>query len=254
MFAVEDSSVVDRGGTGESSANHRPRFFLLISVAILSVVVVGFAPSFFLRPFGNPLNNATAAQDLPAYIYVHGLVLTIWFLLLVLQPTLVQTGHTRLHRSLGLFGAVVAVCVFGLSWFVTIKSVGRSVAGGIPIERLPLVVIGNLATLVLFAGLFAAAFHARKKPDWHKRSMTAGSIALLAPAFARWPGAEALIPISVIVPQLCFFAAIALFDFRAQRRVHPATRWALVAYLVIIGGAVPFAMSDAGRTLVMGMK
>ena len=207
-----------------------------------------------LRPLGNPLNNPVAAKTLPAYIYFHGAALSAWFLLLLSQTLLVANRNVRTHRLLGKAGAVLALVVFGLSTFVTVKSAGRLTGLGAPIDQISLIVIGDLAILLLFAGLVGLALAWRRKPDYHKRFMIIGSIGLLAPALARWPGAESFIPLSVIIPQLALMSAVAVHDRVTLRRFHPATLWGIAAYVVLIGGAVPFSFTAAGMAFVNALR
>jgi uncharacterized membrane protein YozB (DUF420 family) len=251
---MQSSEEFAGGRAAKEPSNARPSFFWNMSWVIALAVLVGFAPSFYLKPLGNPLNNAVARETLPAYIYIHGFVLTAWFALFLVQSILIRKRNLKSHRTLGWLGCGIAVVVVGLSGFVTYKSVARSIQGGIPPERLPLIVLGNFAILALFALLVTLAMAKRKQADWHRRLMTAGSIALLAPALARWPGAEALVPISVIAPQLGMLIAVAIHDRKALGRVHPATWTSIGLYVLRVFGTVPFAMSPAGADLVAKMR
>jgi hypothetical protein len=66
-----------------------------MAALLLATVLVGFAPSFFLRAyFGTP--------PLPMYLQLHGVVLTAWFLLFFVQTSLIAShkpsspiGHRR---------------------------------------------------------------------------------------------------------------------------------------------------------------
>jgi hypothetical protein len=48
------------------------RFFLVASIVMLAIVVVGFAPTLLVRPLFD-------VPAIPAYLYVHGAVLCTWF-------------------------------------------------------------------------------------------------------------------------------------------------------------------------------
>jgi hypothetical protein len=75
------------------SAEHR--FFTGIALAILATVVVGFTRSFFLRPLFPEWPSPSET-----IFYVHGLVFTVWIVLLVAQASLVAGGRTELHRKI----------------------------------------------------------------------------------------------------------------------------------------------------------
>ncbi len=192
----------------------RSWFFVCMASILLVIVAVGFAKSFYLR---NIIHKGHAVSHLPVYIVLHGIVLTSWFLLFLGQTLLVASGRVRLHRSLGVAGAALAAVVFALSLLVVVRSVVRET---------PLVVIGDIVVLFLFAILVAGGIWFRQKPDVHKRLMLIASISIVAPALARWPGAQSMLPVSVVGPQLLLYAALILYDVLSSRRVHPATAWA----------------------------
>ena len=192
-----------------------------MAAVLLVIVAVGFARSFYLRSILNA-GHATSLT-LPAYIVAHGIVLTLWFLLFLGQALLALSGRLHLHRSLGIAGGALAAVVFALSMLVVVRSVVRETS---------LVVIGDMALLILFAILVTTSIWFRRKPEVHKRLMTIASISIVAPAIARWPGAQSMLPLSVVLPQLSLYAAQVVYDVRSSRRVHPATAWGVAAYLV----------------------
>src|SRR5690242_3475988 len=115
-----------------NTASRRTRwFFVSISLVLLVIVGVGFARSFYLRN----LLGVRHSTSLPAYIVVHGVVLTLWFLLFLCQTLLASAGRVQLHRSLGIAGVTLAAILFCLSMLVVVRSVTRETA---------LVVIGDI--------------------------------------------------------------------------------------------------------------
>lgn len=227
----------------QARQNRRSWFFVCMASALLVIVAVGFAKSFYLR---NIIYNRHAVNStLPVYIVLHGVALTSWFLLFLGQTLLVASGRVRLHRSLGIAGATLAAVVFTLSMFVVVRSVARETS---------IVVLGDMALLLLFAILVAGSVWFRRKPDVHKRLMTIASISIVAPAIARWPGAQSMLPISVVAPQLFLYTALILYDVVSRRRVHPATAWGVASYIVVVGVTVPLAFSKLGHTLVDALK
>jgi hypothetical protein len=214
-----------------------------MAVVLLVIVAVGFARSFYFR---NILNAGhRTSSTLPAYLVAHGIVLTLWFLLFLGQALLASSGRVRLHHSLGIAGAALAAVLFALSMLVVVRSVVRETS---------LVVIGDIALLILFAILVTASIRFRRKPEVHKRLIVIASISIVAPAIARWPGAQSMLPLSVVVPQLSLYAALVVHDVRSSRRVHPATAWGVASYLVAAGVSIPLAMSKLGHTLVNALK
>ena len=82
----------------------RDRFFIVMTGLMLVIVLVGFAHTLYLRVLFD-------LPEIPAQLYVHGTVLTIWFSLAFVQTWLIATDRTAIHRRLGVAGMIVAVGV-----------------------------------------------------------------------------------------------------------------------------------------------
>jgi len=203
-----------------------------------------------LRPF---VFSRGSRSDLPTYLSLHGVALTSWYVLLLAQAWLIAAHRTRLHRALGVVGAVLAVVVLVLSTIVVLRAPARDVAAGASVAEISLMVIGDIAILCVFAVFVALAIRFRARADFHTRLMVLASVCLVAPAIARWPGAEAALPLSVIVPQLAFCCALVLYDIATRGRLHPATGWGVLTYVIAGGVSVPLAFSELGNQLVRSL-
>ena len=62
---------------------------------------------------------------MPGYLYVHGSVLTAWFVWLLVQTSMVRTGRTATHRRLGIVGVVIGAMVIATGPMATLGQVGR---------------------------------------------------------------------------------------------------------------------------------
>ena len=80
-------------GTRLSGEHH---FFSGMAVAVLVVVVVGFARSFFLRPLFPDWPSPSES-----IFYVHGAVFSLWLILLIAQVSLVASDRRDVHRRVG---------------------------------------------------------------------------------------------------------------------------------------------------------
>jgi hypothetical protein len=214
---------------------------------LLVIVAVGFAPSFYLPGILRPEQAAAGGLNLPPYIVLHGIAITLWYLLLLIQSLLIAKRRVRVHRALGMGGAALGAALVPLSLLVVTRSVARSNLGVLP-------VIGDFGLLALFTILVTLGIHFRSKPKVHKRLMLIASIGLVAPAMARWPGAHAALPLSVIIPQLTMYGAIIVHDIVTGRRVHLATAWGVAAYVVTMGVSVALANTEIGHQLVNSLK
>ncbi len=244
---------------GGAAPRARRRFFVAISAAVLAVVLVGFAPTLYLRVLLD-------VPPIPVYLYVHGALLTAWFVLLVAQTALIRSGSVATHRRLGAAGVSVGAAVIVVSALVTLRLVDRimhaptqpdmnlSAIMGFGTER-PLLGLaatalwGNLTSLVVFTLLLGCAVLMRNRGDVHKRLMILASLSILPPAIARisrWPGLGGDLGPFVPIVMLLLLSAMVSFDLYTRRRVHWAT---LVGggfvTLGIVAGSVA-ARSDLG--------
>jgi hypothetical protein len=141
----------------------RSRYFQAMSMLLLGVVLIGFGKTFFLR-------SLFQVPPIQWYVYVHALMQTAWFGLLVLQTTLVSANRTDVHRRFGVFGALLAVAVAGLS-LVTVLGLPRHFSSGqlsidVPfdLEGITNIFWNDLGSLVIFVVLVETRIH-RQNPD-----------------------------------------------------------------------------------------
>lgn len=203
-------------------------FFTILPILMLAVVVVGFAPTYYLKSmFGTP--------QLRWLYHVHGLAFSSWMVLLIIQPALVLAGRTPVHRQLGWVAAVLVPVMTVLALAVSIDLGRRGAAPpGVP----PLIfLVVPMATVVVFPAFVAAALYWRGSPDTHKRLMLIATLELIPAGFGRWPGLAAMGPLAYFGGADLFVLAIAAHDVMTRGRVHRATIW---------GGALLVA-SQIGR-------
>ena len=119
----------------ESGQMTRNRYFLCMSTIFLTVVIVGFTRSFYLQPYFD-------FPELPVHLYLHGIALTAWFTLAFIQPWLIKSRHTKLHRKLGAVGVVLAMSVVMTSlWTLALRDAPE-------IDEFPTRAAPNLALLI----------------------------------------------------------------------------------------------------------
>lgn len=193
-------------------------FFTAMALAIALTVFAGFAPTYFLRPYFHP-------EPLRPLLHLHGLVFTSWIVLLLVQTTLVAAHRTDLHRRLGVLGGALAVLmvIVGTATAIIRAREGFSPPHGPPP---PVFLVIPLTDMLLFSGLVGAALYYRRRPDFHKRLILLGTIAILVAAVAR-------LPLSFLPPGPPTFFALTdvlllpclVYDLVARGRIHPATAW-----------------------------
>src|SRR5262245_58379983 len=84
-------------------------FYVGFTVALALSVLLGFARTFFLRTW---YPEWAAIHGAPERIfYLHGTVFATWYLLLIVQASLITARRVVWHRRLGTAGAALAVVV-----------------------------------------------------------------------------------------------------------------------------------------------
>jgi hypothetical protein len=248
--------------TSRSSLAVRPRrFFFVFGVALLIVVLVGFAPTFFLRGVIDFAGSA-ALPAAPGYVYIHGALMTSWYVLFVVQAGLIAGGRREIHRWLGAAGLVLAAAIVPMGWLTTERSAARigALTGFTPeqlieIFHLDAALLRGLIGLGLFAGCVAAAALQRRHAATHGRLMLlagiAASGAALAPTRIIGAAAGTVLP-PWLLGESVFMAAAVLalvaYDWRSLRRLHAATMIVGTALLLQVPLASAFAATAAGQT------
>jgi hypothetical protein len=130
-------------------------FYGTLAFAMAAVVVAGFGPTFYFRPFFGAPITVSGTTTLSTLTIVHGLVFTAWVVLFPLQTTLIASRRVALHRRLGIGGAVLAaiMVVIGLRTALVGASRGAAPPGVDPLVFLAVPVFDMIA----FAGFMTAA-------------------------------------------------------------------------------------------------
>ena len=194
------------------------RLYILAAILFPIIVAIGFGPTYYFKPF-------ISGPAIPSrLVHLHGIIMSAWVLLFVIQVTLVAKRRTKTHQKLGVIGSVLAALVLVVGTLTALKAAAR---GGTPIAQPLTFLIVPLGDMVAFASLVGAALYFRRQPDVHKRLMLLAAISVLTPAIAR-------IPLSFIqtngplaffgITDLLLIACIA-FDTFKHRRLHPVFLW-----------------------------
>lgn len=263
VLAAADGTEATSKGRLEGATRRRPRtrFYVGMSSVLLLVVIAGFSRTFYLRSFFK-------VPTVPAYVLVHGVILTAWFAGLFFQAVLVSVRRTRLHRRLGWVVGGIGLAVVAISLAVTLTAVPRQRGLGVDVQgrvaSLSWVVWTDLAALLTFSAFLAAGVLLRRQAEWHKRFMLLASISIISPAMNRmWklvPALSALSSTSPTITSLTWGAfglvlvGLALHDVSSSRRVHPATLLGGAAFVALRICAVVISDSELGRSFVLGLK
>lgn len=195
-----------------------------------AAMIVAFWPSYFSR--------LTTQPDWR--VHAHGIALTVWVSLLVLQAWLIRAGQRSWHRLVGkLSYLAVALVIVSTTLFLHAR-LQTSPPG---VERMFFVTL-VLGALVAFTVLFGLAIYHRRTPAIHARYMLATIVPFVSAITDRLlsrylpvtRGWAPHIGTAVVMPALWFVVAdlalvgLAIWDWRANRRlVFP------VVLLVVLG-------------------
>ena len=222
-----------------------------MAIAIAVIVAWGFGPTYFFRAF-------VATRELSLLVWIHGLVLTSWIVLLVVQTTLVARERVGSHRRLGCVGAALAM-------LVVTAGVAAALAASAQRQQAWLAQHGYVTSLrflvtvaygpLAFGVLATCGISLRRHREAHRRLMLLATIALMDAPIWRvlddfgWPvtvgpfGFEARTgPFHTVIAPLLYptvldhlldvplVAALAVHDLVKDGRLHPVTLYGALAF------------------------
>ncbi|MEY4938521.1 MAG: hypothetical protein RIQ93_256 [Verrucomicrobiota bacterium] len=193
-----------------------------MAVAFLITAVAGFGPTYFFKPI-HP------SPSLLPLLHVHGLVFTAWLVLLIVQGGLVRADRVKLHKRLGIGGAVLAAAMVLLGFMVAVDAARRGTAadGMDPLAFL----IFPFGQTLLFAGFTGAGLWQRRRSEIHRRFILLGTICLMTPAISRLVDKRSALAAFLTVG----FVIIAMaHDWKSRGRVHPVYLWG--GALILVSG------------------
>jgi hypothetical protein len=213
------------------------RVFKAAAILFPLVILAGFARTYYLK-------GLFAVPPLPSLIvHVHGLLMSAWVALFVVQVWFISSKRIRLHQRLGYTGVGLGLLILPVGLVTALRAAKYGSASTPPGVSPVGFLIVPLFDLLMFTILFGAAIYYRKRPAQHKMLMLLTAVNFLPPAIARIPIAS----LQALGP-LWFFGlptVIALFcvglDARRNRRVNG----------VFVAGALLLIASYAVRLALM---
>jgi hypothetical protein len=215
-----------------------------MSAVLLLAVLAGFAPTYYLRG---------AFFEMPPIepsVWLHGAVLTAWFVAFWLQATLVARQRLAWHRRAGWLVAGIAFAAVATSLWVTWAS---AEAGTLAART----AWSNLANAAAFATFVVTAIARRRDGATHKRLMLLASIAFVQPALARIVAWSPLANLGVrpltggLVGSLLFLVPLVVHDVATRGRLHSTTLVGGAALITIrISAVFVVAQSSWGQAVL----
>ncbi|TFW15667.1 hypothetical protein [Duganella callida] len=221
-------------------------FFLFAHLALLCIVLAGFARTFYLRGLFVP-------RPLPLLLQLHGIALTLWFAVVVIQGLLMSGRRRAWHRRLAWLTLPVIVAVIVSGAWVNLRLALQLSSASDPENMF---IWANFTSLLSFAILLAAAVKRRHRPPAHHRLIFFASLSIIGPAFARfafWPVVGlglGMAPIFAMAGMLLLVILAIAYDLATLGRVERATWGGLAGVFVPLIGGMAVAVSGLGYALL----
>lgn len=211
------------------------RLFAAVAIAFPIIVVIGFAPTYYLK---FAFENAPLPSVL---VHLHGLFMTTWIALFITQVFLISSKKIKVHQRLGILGVILAPLIVVVGWLTGIAAAAR---GGAPPGIPPLAfLIVPMGDMVVFAILFAGAIYYRRKPADHKRLMLLTVLNFLPPALGRFPTELANSPMFFFgVPDVIAILVL-IFDAWKTRKINMV--FLLGTVLLIASHVIRLTMAES---------
>jgi hypothetical protein len=228
-----------------SSKARDARFAVQLALAMLAINLIGFGPTLYLRPLFD-------VPPIPLYLYVHGILGTAWFALLLTQAMLIRKRNFAQHRQLGwlTIALAAAVLVFGIytSTNLVPRNLGLGEISPAEVALFSGVTAADMASFVYFPTLIGLAVWYRKRMDVHMRLLLMASLRITGPAIARIASWFGELPNPVVA--IFFFGivgAVIVHDVRTRGRPHWAT---IVGVVMVLGLTIGFRVAGVGAAIV----
>ena len=203
------------------------RFYTAMAFSMAAGVFLGFTKTYYARSYFH-------SPAIPFWVHVHGAVFTSWILIYLLQNLLAMYGRMKLHRSLGIFGGLLAsgVVVFGSAIALRQARQGRF----FPFPDVYSLLAVSFGQMALFGIFIYFGLRLRRDGETHKRLILMSTQLFFFPAFGRL--LHGINPLTLSLA-LCFYFAGPIYDRLTRGSVHRAYRWGVPLLIITMP---PFAV------------
>lgn len=142
-------------------------------IGLVGLVILGFWPTYFAKLF-----NGSA--DFTFYFHFHAAILTLWLLLLIIQPILIRKKKFSIHR----FDGKLSYFLFPLI-FLSVILLAHS-RHEIDEKNLDIRLLVPFKDLLILGTAYFIAIRYRHNIDLHARGMIVTGIAFIEPSLVRF--------------------------------------------------------------------
>lgn len=152
------------------------------ALAIL-LTLVGFHHFFFE---GSAYPGRPITPPIRGLVIAHGLSMSAWLVVCIVQPVLIALGKRRAHMRFGRFGALVAVVALFLGLMLAVQSARVSPPENIIWGMTPKQFMAvPFFAVIFFATLVGLGLWYRRRPAIHRSMMVLATYATLSAAISR---------------------------------------------------------------------
>jgi hypothetical protein len=229
-----------------SPSRRETRAFVVAHAVLLGLVLLGFARTFYLRKLFLP-------SPLPDRLVVHGVALTLWFCLVVVQGILALSGSRAWHARIAWLAVPVVAAIVVTGLHVTTVLAMTLVSADEPENMF---IWANYLSVASLTVLIGAAVRQRRNVAAHRRLILFASILMTGPALGRialWPALKlglAAAPVVALGGMALLAGGVVLYDMIGLRRVHMATVGGLAGIVLPWLGGTAVAVSGVGFALL----
>lgn len=202
-------------------------FFFYFNCLLLLLVAGGFG--------ANAIINRDGLPPITKTIIMHGVFMTCWYIVVVVQSGLIRSKNVSIHRRVGTFSLALAVGMVISGILVALSTYARRGDAAI--------VMANLVNIISFIILYTLALYYTRNPANHKRLMVFASLAMLLPALGRITQALQVNGfISLLMLILLVFVPL-IHDRRTITKVHQMTTIGIVVIITGLAIIIGLGMS-----------
>lgn len=196
-------------------------FYFVSSCLLLLLVAAGFW-HFYLH--GKASDGGPVTQQIVPLVFLHGIAMTSWIVLFVVQSSLIVRGNRKLHMSLGVAGAVLAAFLVIVGVATAIASVHYNPDGYKDIWGARRFLSFMLINILGFGVLAGIGLVYRRRAEVHRPMLLLATLFVAGPAgFFRIPAITGLIMANIHtiiapwVPMLVLGALLLLLKWAMTR-------------------------------------
>ena len=162
----------------QAATQNRLRFFYAGAAAFLLILVLLGFQQFYLQGKAYPGRELT--PPIRTLVILHGIGMSAWMLLFLIQPLLIVAGNRRMHMRLGKFGAGLATLVLFLGMRLAIESARVNppdlLLWGLSPKQFMAI---SFISILIFGVLVALGIWKRKRPEIHRPMMLLSILAIM---------------------------------------------------------------------------